>query len=205
MDSGIGDKGVGNEEVLDLADELNATYVVPADVLHEQKTTTERVNEFMRLYEEHSCNAKPIIPLQPPHNQHYRELSGYSHYMLGGVKEAPPIKQINAAKKFRKEAGYGVYVHLLGAGCSKKIVEEIRANPRLLDSLDVSTPEQAPINGSILNEDMKQVDFDLPNGAESSTLRATLANQGLLFLNYVLSDYYEPPKDERETRQKKLG
>lgn len=191
MDSGIGKNSIGNKEVLDKAHELRATHIVPADVLHDQEATTEAVREFLDLYEDHPCTAKPLIPLQPPHDEHYRELSGYSHYMVGGVKNADAQDQIEAVKNLREVAGDGIYVHLLGAGCSKTITDAIRNNPRLIDSLDVSTPEQMGINSKVLDENMKQISFDIPCGKESSTLRAGVAKQAVMTLNYVLSPFYD--------------
>lgn len=38
MDSAIGDSAVDNQTVLDRAHDLNADYVIPADVLHDQAT-----------------------------------------------------------------------------------------------------------------------------------------------------------------------
>lgn len=191
LDSGISDEEIGNRETLDTAHEANADYVVPADVLHNRAQTTEAVREFMRMYESHPCRAKPLVPLQPPHEKHYQELSGFSHYVLGGLATAGPQEQLKAIRAFRDVAGYGVYAHGLGLGASLTLVRALRENPRLLDSFDLSTNEQVVIGEKIPDKSWSQQDFKYPRGENSSTVRAQYAKAVALQLNYMLGPFCE--------------
>ena len=189
LDSGISDEEIGNRETLDKAHELNADYVVPADVLHDRDATTEAVREFMRMYESHPCRAKPLIPLQPPHEKHYQDLAGFSHYMLGGLKMGSPVEQLKAIRAFRDVAGYGVYAHGLGLGANLTLIKALRENPRLLDSFDLSTNEQVVIGEKIPDKSWSQRDFAYPRGDNSSTVRAAFAKAVALQLNYMLGPF----------------
>jgi len=88
LDSGIGDD-VSNAEVLELAEQHDADYVIGKDYLHDQDATTESVNEFLELHALQDVDATPMIPLQPPHHEHYHDLPGHSHYVLGGMVLVP--------------------------------------------------------------------------------------------------------------------
>lgn len=204
MDSGISDEDIGNEEVLDRAHEVNADYVIPADVLGDQGATTRAVREFMRLYERHDCRAKPLIPLQPPYPEHYRELSGHSHYVLGGIALSPPSDQLAAIREFRDEAGYGVYAHGLGLGASLELVKALREEPRLLDSFDLSTNEQVVKGEKIPDKSWIQHEFKYPRGENSSTVRAQYAQAVALQLNYMLGPFCEDEVVESQFEQSTL-
>jgi hypothetical protein len=189
MDSAIGDSAVGNEAVLERAAECNADYVIPADTLHSQPQTTGAVNEFVGLYEAHDCRAKPLIPLQPPYDRHYQELDGFSHYVLGGIATTDPEDQLQHIRRFRDEAGYGVYAHGLGLGASLELIRALRENPRLLDSLDLSTPEQVVKGEKIPDKTWEQRDFQYATGDCSSSVRSAYANAVALQLNYMLGPF----------------
>lgn len=205
MDSAIGDAAVGNAEVLDAACEYNADFVVPADTLHNQSETTEAVREFMTLYRDHECRAKPLVPLQPPYHEHYRELDGHSHYVLGGIATSDPEVQLKEIRRFRREAGYGVYAHGLGLGASLRLIRELRENPRLLDSLDLSTTEQHAINDRIADATWQQKEHHYPTGANSSTVRAAYANAAVMQLNYMLSPFCDDDLLKSEWQQSTLS
>ena len=188
IDSGISDPSITNKEVLETAIERNATYVIPKDYLHDQKRTTESVREFLELYEDSECSAKPLIPLQPPHDEHYKELSGFSHYALGGIKNEPPAEQIAAIERFREVAGSNVYVHALGMGGSLAFIRAVRSNPRLIDSVDLTTHEMATVNNKLPDKTWEQRRFRLPQGENSTAVRAGFAKAVLMNLNYMLSN-----------------
>lgn len=206
LDSDIGDEDVTNEEVLDRAHELNATYVVPKDYLHDRERTTESVHEFMALYEDHPCAARPLIPLQPTtrkeggevvpntdHVEHLPELPEVGAYMVGGVKDAPPGKQLKAVRKVREERPHA-YLHGLGMGASPEIVQAVREEPRLMDSLDMKTAEECAKNGKTFGESLTQVPNLSPRGDDSSTHRGLDASNMLLKLNYVCGPLVDDEK-----------
>ena len=186
VDSGISDSSVTNSEVLDMAAERNATYVVPKDYLHDRRRTTESVRRFLALYEDHECTAQPLIPLQPPHDEHYEVLDGFSHYALGGIKGKSPTDQVEALESFDQASG-DEYVHALGLGGSLDFVKAIRDNPDLVDSVDLSTHETAATNDRLPDKTWKQQSFAFPRGESSTTVRAAFAHAVLLELNYMLS------------------
>lgn len=186
VDSGIIDPTVTNDEILNMAARRNATYVVPKDYLYNQPATTESVYDFLDRYEQHDCQAKPLIPLQPPHAGHYDELNEFSHYALGGLKNESPSAQVDALESFREIAD-DEYVHALGFGGSLKFVKAVRENPELVDSVDLSTHEMAVMNDRLPDKTWEQQSFEFPRGEESTTVRAAFASSVLLELNYMLS------------------
>lgn len=187
MDSGIGDD-VSNEKVLDYAEQYDADFVVAKDYLHDQEQTTESVLEFMELYDDHSCRATPLIPLQPPHAEHYKQLEGFGAYVLGGMagEETSPEQTVKYLRDFRKVAGYGPYVHGLGIGGSMTLVRAVATNPDLVQSVDCSTPEQAAINGCVLDSMLKQQSIGIMTGDGSSSGRYDLASTNA----YQINDAY---------------
>lgn len=189
VDSAIMEEEIGNEETLDKADELNADYVIPNDTLHDQGATTDAVHEFVETYERHPCRATPLIPLQPPYDEHYRDLDGFSHYVLGGIAAAEPNVQLREIRKFREVAGDYVYAHGLGLGASLTLIKALRDDPRLLDSLDLSTPEKVIRGEKLPDKSWQQREFAYPTGEDSSTVRAQYASAVALQLNYMLGPF----------------
>lgn len=174
FDSGIGDDTT-NEGVLDYAHEHDADYVVAKDYLHDQARTTESVREFLELYPEHPCEATPLIPLQPPFDQHYAQLDEFDHYVLGGMaKENCGTKQqLKWIRDFRRVAP-DVYAHGLGVGGGWSFVRKV-APERLLDSIDCATPEMAAIKGKVLNGRLQQQGINTYNGDGSAKRTHPLA------------------------------
>lgn len=189
MDSAIMEEDIGNEETLDKATELNADYVIPNDTLHDQQATTDAVHEFVETYEAHPCRATPLVPLQPPYDEHYRVLDEFSHYVLGGIATADPKTQLEEIRRFRDVAGEHVYAHGLGLGASLTLIKALRADPRLLDSLDLSTPEQVIRGEKLPDKTWQQSGFQYPTGEDSSTVRAQYASAVVLQLNYMLGPF----------------
>lgn len=205
VDSAIMEDDIGNVETLDRADELNADYVIPNDTLHDQAATTDAVREFVREYEQHECAATPLIPLQPPYHEHYRELSQFSHYVLGGIATADPETQLAEIRRFREEAGRYVYAHGLGLGASLTLIKALRDDPTLLDSLDLSTPEQVIRGEKLPDKTWQQRPFEYPTGADSSTVRAAFASAVTLQLNYMLGPFCNDDLLESAYEQSTLG
>jgi len=175
MDSGIGDD-VSNAEVLDLAHEYDAEFVIAKGYLHDQERTTESVRAFMDLYADHECEAWPLIPLQPPYDEHYQQLSEFGWYVLGGmatedVALSDKLEWIHDFRRVEPDA----YAHGLGVGGGIQFVKAV-AGTGLLDSVDCSTPEQAAMFGSVLDDDLRQLEVREKNGegvAKRNTALAT--------------------------------
>jgi 8-oxo-dGTP pyrophosphatase MutT (NUDIX family) len=173
-----------------------------------QAATTDSILEFLDLWEQSPTSGRPIIPLQPNHVEHYRSLpervKRHSYFSIGGIAHAGPEKQVHALREFREEIGYHVQVHALGVGTHLKTIRAIRDDPALVDSLDVSTPEQTAKNESIPDKSFKQPpdgSFKMAKGKNSSTTRAAWAEAVYLHLCYAIGpfcddDLYEQESDE---------
>lgn len=191
LDSGIGDDTT-NEDVLALSHDLDADFVVPCDVLHNQTATTEAVTDFLDLWETHPTRATPLIPLQPPHDAHYEALPDQFAYMLGGI--SPSLTDyttqdvINSVRRFRDTAGMGPYLHLLGVGASPALADWLAQHPNMVQSIDVSTPEQVAINGKIVDTRLRQHQFDIRQGKGSSTTRADVARLSAMSINEAITE-----------------
>lgn len=189
IDSAIMEDDIGNAETLEKAHELNADYVIPNDTLHDQGATTDAVHEFVEQYRDHPCRATPLIPLQPPYGEHYRELDGFSHYVLAGIAAAPPKEQLREIRRFRDAAGPNVYAHGLGLGASLTIIRALRDEPGMLDSFDLSTPEKVIRGEKLPDKSWQQRHFAYPTGEDSSTVRAAFAHAVVMQLNYMLGPF----------------
>jgi len=197
MDSGIGDD-VSNTEVLELATEYKADYVVAKDYLHDQTKTTDSIAKFRDLYADKETDATPLIPLQPPFIKHYEQLEArgldtFSHYVLGGmaIGEVDTTQQIRWIKEFH-ENGPDVYTHGLGVGGGMEFVSKV-AGKGWLDSVDCSTPEQAAMFGQILDKRLRQKEMmAFPGGEGKSNRTHALAE----FNSWQLHDVWE-----RESQQ----
>jgi len=186
QDSGIGDDTT-NADVLDLAAEYEADFVVPCDELHDHEATTTAVHEFLELYDDSDVRATPLIPLQPPYDEHYHDLPDFAAYCLGGIAfDYSPTEQIEAIETFRHVAGPDPYAHALGVGGSMTFVRYVANNPDAVQSVDCSTPEQAAINGSVIDADLKQQSINILTGEGSSAGRYSLAETNA----YQLTDAY---------------
>ena len=184
MDSGIGDDTT-NKDVLDLAEKYDTDFVVAKDYLHDQSKTTESIQQFLSLWDEHECRATPLIPLQPPHYEHYKKHLGHYHYLLGGMAFDYSTEQIiEQIEKFVARAGTSPYVHLLGAGANSKLMDYLARNPDYIQSLDCSTPEQCAINNNIYDVSLRQEDYQIRTGEDSRQTRSGLAQH----LAYTLCD-----------------
>jgi len=162
LDSGIGDDTT-NGDVLDLAHEHDADFVIPCDILHEFKATADNVTEFFDLYAGHPCEATPMIPVQCDpqngrwHRDHLPMLPDADIYALGGmsVPEVSTSEIITTIERFRDAVGDGPHIHALGIGGGFEIIRRI-GGTGLLDSVDCSTPEQAAMNGAVINANGRQ-------------------------------------------------
>lgn len=188
MDSGIGDE-ISNRDVLDKAEKFNCDFIVAKDFLHNQNKTTKSIREFYHQYNKHEYNGDILIPLQENHVEHYYELDQPQRVLIGGIRDFSSEKQVDIIKNFRDEVGYDVYVHGLGMGMSKTFVKEIRKNPRLLDSIDCSTPEQNAINNRISDAHLEQVSYTTCKGKYSSVMRYRISQLMAIQLNYLMGEF----------------
>ena len=202
FDSGIGDDTT-NEEVLDLAAEYDADYVVAKDYLHDRDRTTESIKDFVGFHRAHECDATPMIPLQPPHARHYMELSNdagfYDHYVLGGmaVPEVSTQQQIRYIREFDRVVHDSAYVHALGVGGGREFVETV-APLGILDSVDCATPEIAAANGYVIDANLRQQEVREYNGEGARKRNRPLA----AFNSWQLQDVWERERTKaRETEQ----
>jgi len=192
MDSGIGNDEVTNADVLDLAAKYGADMVVAKDYLHDQDRTTESIKEFLDTCDDHHCRATPLIPLQPPHHEHFQSLPNQYHYLLGGMAFGWDTRQIiDALQKFRDAAGDGPYVHLLGVGANPKLMDFIGRNPGMVQSIDCSTPEQCAINGEIYDTTLKRTDYKIRTGNGSRAVRSDLSQHLALTLCDAITMRYQ--------------
>lgn len=199
MDSGIGDDDLTNRDVLHEAHEYGADYVIAKDYLHDQDRTTESVREFYDEYSTHPCTATPLVPLQPPYLEHWRELDCPGMVVLGGMMRASGRETVQALREFRDAAGNSVHVHGLGVGNNPDFLQAVRENPELVDSVDCSTFEQMPVNGTIADSGLKQHKFQYPRGKHSSVFRWRMAQWMVLQLNYLLGPFADVEFDENHT------
>jgi hypothetical protein len=176
LDSGIGDD-VSNHEVLDLAAEYNADYVVGKDYLHDQDRTTESIKRFIDKHAYHDTTATPLIPLQPPHAEHYQTLVDkgldvHDHYVLGGMAtdDVTTADQIAWIRDFHNKTPDDLYVHGLGVGGGMDFVSTV-AGKGWLDSVDCSTPEQAAMFGKVLDLRLRQREMLAFSGGEGKSRR----------------------------------
>jgi len=188
MDSGIGDN-ISNKSILDKAERYGCNFVVAKDYLHEQDLTTKSIREFYYQYQKHSYSGDILIPLQGDHIEHYYEVGEPNKVLIGGIRDFSSEKQVETIKDFRDEVGYEVYVHGLGMGMSQTFVKAIRNNPRLLDSVDCSTPEQNAINNKISDAELEQKHYTTCKGKHSSAMRYRISQLMAVQLNYVMSEF----------------
>jgi len=146
IDSDFADEEVKNEDVLDCAFKVNADIAVLSDVYQDSAGTINAVLKGVEIYENHLFEGDLLIPLQQPYDECYSSLSDTGHYFgLGGIKNKNANKKLELIKDFRDTVGYAPNLHGFGMGISDELAYELQQEPRLLDSIDYSTPVQSNI------------------------------------------------------------
>lgn len=186
VDCGI-HEGSENADVIAAATRHNAHYVIPRDYLSEPDRTSESVREFLDLYEESDCPAQVIIPLQPDHLDHLEDFKGYSHYAIGGVSEAGPQEQVESLKRVREAVGYGPYIHGFGFNVAPKVIQAVRDDPRLVDSIDFNLPEGMTGYGEITDATLQRIEFTYPHGDSATAVRGLYALALATMTSYMMS------------------
>jgi len=172
IDSHIADPTVTIEECLDTAHQLNADIVALVDYMpfkfYETKldpqddqgkwqafqdlrrefdtaydATLYSLKEGLEIVKKHAYDGEILIPLQKPLVECWNELGQPTDHLLGigGLKGGTPQERLEAVSTLRNAVGPDVWIHGFGWGI-KGLVEPIRDNPTLLDSIDYSTPMQ---------------------------------------------------------------
>lgn len=185
---------ITDADIIERAQELNASYLIPNDEPGDIRTTCERVQQFLNRVRESQLSANVFIPLQPPYQEHYRlleqeypEQARRSRFCLGGIKDWDPDRQLDALKQAREAIGWNAHFHALGLGGSLRLIRGFRDNPGIIDSLDMSTPEKLVNSGQLADRSWEPTDFNLPRGTDSSTITAIFVSALTLQLAYMLS------------------
>lgn len=209
LDSAYKQTGLTNETVIEKSKNFNPDYIFPKDYPGNAERTLSSLQEFLTLYKERNdIHAKPIPIIQAPHVKHYREYqdfySQFSHFALGGLQKFDPLEQVRIIRDFRDEVGDYAYIHGFGIGTTLPLIKAMRTYSPFLDSLDVSTAEQAVKNGDMIGASLEQSKVGFPRGVDATTVNAQFSNSILLMLNYMLSDNVNSRKLD-ELYNEKLG
>jgi hypothetical protein len=201
IDSVINDPFYPADDVLDAASKLDADAVVAkdwppfADPADEGGIyPADALEHFMARYKRHGYDGDVIVPLWPPFDsaklQGVRE-EWVDHYALGGMRDLDGHEQVEHARRFRELVGDDVHVHGLGVGTSPELIAALRESVAdgtpLLDSFDISTPENAVRNNKLPDKSWTQQRVPLPSGTDSTTVRAGYAESIARMLAYELS------------------
>lgn len=204
IDSGVTRYGTP-EEVLDAAEKTYADYVVASDITGmEDETrpempdsTMESLAAFMQEADRRACADRVILPLQPPYGEFLDDvldrwwLDATDYVAIGGLLTLDDAaERIAALHLVRDRLGDDAKIHALAPGTDPEVIEVIRSNPGLLDSLDVSTPERAVVNGKLPDKTWTQQKVSLPGGTGSSYLNAQYAGAIATQLAFDLAPEY---------------
>lgn len=216
IDSNKGKESVTNHEIIDESIDRRAEYVIPKDYIGQANRTLESLIEFEQLIDDRdSFKAKPIPIIQyneqtgESHANHLKNnkqfYQSYSHLAIGGLQNFNSIETIKIIRDIRRIIGPHTNLHGFGVGTDLELIQALRYNPNLLDSLDMSTSERMPYNNHIPEGglSLKQTDPDIPmpNGDLISVVNAQYAKANLLKINYFLSDQLDKEKFNNTIQQ----
>lgn len=212
VDSDFNNPDVSNGDVIDHAIEYDATYIVPKDYVstpdngltdrEAREKTTESLAEFFDLYEDADVAANVIIPLQPPHDVHYDTITerfgDFAYYAVGGVAKADPKVKVNAARTARDAVGPYKHLHGFGFGPTFEVIQTLRHEPGLLDSMDSSTLENNSVAGATIDKWGDTVKVPVAKGDDTTSVHGSLIRFGLTHINYMLSPLCDDDELEDE-------
>ena len=200
VDSVISEPYYPAGDVLDAAHALDADAVVAKDWPPEADPSgkgvppADALEHFMSRFVKHDYEGEVIVPVWPPFD--HLKLSGVrddwiDHYALGGMRDLDGEEQVEHVRRFREVAGFDVHAHGLGVGTSPELIGALRRSVErgspLLDSFDISTPENAVGNNKIPDRSWSQQRNPFPTGTDSTTVRAGFAESIARMLAYELS------------------
>jgi len=205
LDSTIGDESVGNEEVYERGCDLDADWILAADVMGEPQETTQSIIELLDIISDSVVEYDPrvVLPLQADEQidrvTHYEQIIETATHLgydvtdnpvaVGGIRDLHPDEQVDICRRVRANLGTEKYIHALGCGVTLSWVKAIRENQDLVDSLDTSSIAQNVINGKMLTPELDQVTFNMPRGSNSTAL-TTMARMWQLYLfNYLIGPH----------------
>lgn len=204
IDSGLNRWG-SPEDVLAVAAKTDATYVVATDVTgfedpskrdhnpampstddpgidSQREAALEGIQRFMERAGELGIDHRVILPLQPPYDEFMDAcedrgwLDRVDYVSVGGLLTFSDVQdRIDALHTVRDRLGDDYKIHALAPGRDPEMMAELREHPGLIDSLDNSTPEQAPGNDKIPDASGSQTRHFFPRGTHASTLRGAAA------------------------------
>lgn len=211
IDSGFNRWG-SPEDVLQAAAKTDADRVMATDVTGLEDPTRRGHNDampdtgnpledaltgiqrFMDRAHELGIEARTILPLQPPYLEFIDacEARGWltdSNYVsVGGMLDIPSVDdRIDALHDIRRRLGDDYHIHALAPGTDPAMIRELRNNPELIDSLDVSTAERAPANDKLPDASWSQDRHFFPRGTKVSAIRAQASALISVQLAHMLS------------------
>jgi len=200
------------KELVDAAYERRADYIIPNDTVNTPNVamrtaieeTAEKVKAFLDYVDEATFPATVIVPLQPNHAlhfaylaKHYPEQAKRGHFALGGMKNLTPTGQVACIKSFREVAGYEPYVHAFGVGSSRVLIQALREDPALLQSVDFSTPQHHASSGRIAGTSRIPIYVGTAQGTDSASTSAQLMSAELMDIARMLSPTMTTDEDVR--------
>ncbi|MFD1588515.1 hypothetical protein ACFR9U_16170 [Halorientalis brevis] len=207
IDSVFQDPHYPIEEILDAAHDFDADYVVSKDywALDGQSYPLNEMQFFAERYKRHPCEAEILVPVGADPSKYTlerlaKDIKRDSPCNIGGVAVGALSRergelQADVLRRVREIVGPDVHVHALGMGTDPSVIGAIRESivddPQrpLVDSLDTSTPENAPKNNKLPDKRWSQKRVLLPEGDKSSTVRAQFAAAQALMLAYELTTW----------------
>lgn len=174
----------------------------------------ERYEDYMRVLGSSDWDGTVLLPVHLPFTDCIDELRNYDPgYVLGyeddpafdmractldlvekaggvaigGLKDLPVKERIAALRTVKKQTPAGTHIHALAPGTELEMIRELRDNPWLVDSLDVSTPERAVANNKLPDKTWTQRPHLLPAGTDSTTMRAQFSAATAVMLAYMLT------------------
>lgn len=114
-------------------------------------------------------------------------LEDVDHFAVGGLASLDVDERIRALHTVRDRVGEDAFVHALSPGTDIEMLAELRENTHLIDSLDVSTPENAPGSGKLPDKTWTQHKHLMPTGDDSTTVRTQYAGAVAIQLAFMLT------------------
>ncbi|CDK38079.1 hypothetical protein [Halorubrum sp. AJ67] len=204
--------GAKINELVDAAYERRPDYIIPNDTVNTPNVkmrtaieeTAEKVAAFLDYVDETTFPATVIVPLQPNHALHFAYLAEHyprqakrGHFALGGMKNLTPTEQVACIKSFREVAGYAPYVHAFGVGSSRVLIQALRDDPALLQSVDFSTPQHHASSGRIAGTSRIPIYVGTAQGTDSASTSAQLMSAELMDIARMLSPAMTSDEDVR--------